>query len=442
MTVVLASTVSVSALAATEPIRLQLSLPAPTGAHDIGTVSLHLVDKARQDPWWSTPHPRELMISVWYPAEPAVGRWELAPWMPSVALAYYRADLIDFIEHDPGITTPPPPGSPPPPPGTPPPPPPDPLELSLDGVAFPITHAREGAPVKRSAQRYPVVVFSPGYAHDREQGTTLVEDLASHGYVVVTISYTYEANEVEFPGGRVELGQHEPGNDLTANPLNALAIRKADTQFVLDKLAELEGGLNPDAERRVLPAGLRGCMDLTKIGMFGHSMGGATTAIMMANDSRINAGINLDGSLIPENVSPTTGTPEQIEAGLVLLASKISRPFMIMSSQGLGPGQGGVSSSFYYNLAGWRQFVSLVGSTHGSYTDDEPLLNELAIGGAIQKVGGGAVSADRWDGTIDPERAIAAERAYIGAFFDLWLRNSDNHLLDGPSAEFPEAKFF
>jgi hypothetical protein len=176
--------------------------------------------------------------------------------------------------------------------------------------------------------------------------------------------------------------------------------------------------------------------------MFGHSMGGATTAIMMANDSRINAGINLDGSLIPENVSPTTGTPEQIEAGLVLLASKISRPFMIMSSQGLGPGQGGVSSSFYYNLAGWRQFVSLVGSTHGSYTDDEPLLNELAIGGAIQKVGGGAVSADRWDGTIDPERAIAAERAYIGAFFDLWLRNSDNHLLDGPSAEFPEAKFF
>jgi dienelactone hydrolase len=437
-TVVLASTLSGSGLAATEPIRLQLTLPAPTGAHDIGTISLHLVDKARQDPWWSTSHPRELMVNVWYPAGPAAGHWELAPWTPSAALAYYRAELIDFIQHDPGVVNPPPPG------GTPPPPPDvTPVEVSLDGVAFPISHAREGAPVEIPPRQYPVVLFAPGYGHCREHGTTLVEDLASRGYVVVTMSYTYETAEVEFPGGRVELGRHEPGNDLTADPLVAVAIRKADTQFVLNKLVELAGGLNPDAEQRVLPAGLRGCMDLSRIGMFGHSIGGATTASMMANDSRIIAGINLDGTIFPENVSPITGTPEQVDAGLALLATRIGdHPFMIMGDSGRGPYEVGSTNTFYYNLGGWRRYVSLVGSTHGSYTDDEALLNELAAGGAIQKVGGGAVSAARWVGTIDPNRAIAAERAYIGAFFDLWLRNSDNHLLDGPSAEFPEAKLF
>jgi dienelactone hydrolase len=427
------------ALTAAEPVRLQLSLPVPTGPHKIGTVSLHLVDEARQDPWWSIPHPRELMVSVWYPAQRAIGRWEPAPWMPSAALAYYRSNLIDFIEHDPGIITPPPPpgGTPPPPPDT------TPVEVSLDGVTFPITSAREGVPVEIPPRKYPVVLFAPGYGHCREHGTTLVEDLASRGYVVVAISYTYETEEVEFPGGRVELGRHEPGHDLTGDPIDALSIRKADTEFVLGKLAELATGLNPDAEQRVLPAGLRGCMDLSRIGMFGHSIGGAATAIMMANDSRIVAGINLDGSMIPENVSPNTGTPEQIDAALALLASRIGdRPFMIMGDSGRGPYELGSTNTFYYNLDGWRRYVSLVGSTHGSYTDDEPLLNELAAGGAIQKVGGGAVSADRWVGTIDPNRAIAAERAYIGAFFDLWLRNSNNHLLDGPSAEFPEVKFF
>src|SRR5690349_11068324 len=43
--------------------RIVLTMPAPTGPHSIGTVSLHLVDHARQDPWLTRPHPRELMVS-------------------------------------------------------------------------------------------------------------------------------------------------------------------------------------------------------------------------------------------------------------------------------------------------------------------------------------------------------------------------------------------
>jgi hypothetical protein len=411
-----------TALAAEQTARLRLTLPAPTGPYQTGTVSLHLVDHVRQDPWSSTPHLRELMVNVWYPARDA-GPWPLAPWMSPRALAYYRTELEEFLSFSPDT----PPGQPP-----------IITPVSLAGVDFPTTHARQGAPVAPSARPHPVVLFSPGFSYDREEGTKLVEDLASHGYVVVTMSHTYESWEVEFPGGRVERGQHDPDNDPSRDPYEALKIRLADTRFVLDQLAALEAGHNPDAERRPLPAGLRHCLDLAKIGIFGHSLGGALTAQALALDSRVIAAINLDGSMFPYDLSPLPPTtPEQLDQGLVRLAERIgNKPFMIMGDNGWGPDQfGNLTSVVWHNLRGWRRFVSLIGSTHGSYTDHEALLPQLAAAGVIK-------SAASWIGTLDPHRAIAAERAYIRAFFDLWLRDRDSHLLDGPSATYPEANIW
>jgi hypothetical protein len=50
----------------------ELVLPAPTGRHPVGMAELHLVDRDRPDPWVPT-GPRELMVSVWYPAAEARG---------------------------------------------------------------------------------------------------------------------------------------------------------------------------------------------------------------------------------------------------------------------------------------------------------------------------------------------------------------------------------
>ena len=57
----------------------RLTLPAPTGHRRIGTVSLHLVDPSRPDPWVPSERVRELMIQLWYPAE-AVHDYPLAPY--------------------------------------------------------------------------------------------------------------------------------------------------------------------------------------------------------------------------------------------------------------------------------------------------------------------------------------------------------------------------
>lgn len=91
---------------------------------------------------------------------------------------------------------------------------------------------------------------------------------------------------MEFPGGRVEVSRQP---NTPAAITKAAAVRVADTRFVLDELAVLNSGVNPDAAHRPLPAGLAGALDLARIGMFGHSLGGATAANAMAADPRIGA---------------------------------------------------------------------------------------------------------------------------------------------------------
>jgi hypothetical protein len=89
---------------------------------------------------------------------------------------------------------------------------------------------------------------------------------------------------------------------------------------------------------------------------------------------------------------------------------------------------------FWYALHGWRRFLSITGSTHFTYTDLTPLLDQLAAAGVIP-------SADPWVG-IHRHQAIAAQRAYIRAFFDLWLRNRNTHLFDGASAGYSDVIFY
>jgi hypothetical protein len=44
-------------------------------------------------------------------------------------------------------------------------------------------------------------------------------------------------------------------------------------------------------------------------------------------------------------------------------------------------------------------------------------------------------------GTINGERATAIVRAYVNAYFDLYLRRHHSRVLDGPSARYPEIQF-
>ncbi|MFD8781673.1 alpha/beta hydrolase family protein [Kitasatospora sp. NPDC059599] len=378
-------------------------LPQPTGPYPIGTTSLQLTDDHRDDPWKPGQH-RKLMISLWYPTtRPATGD-DRAPYMlPAAADHFGSADGVTQSDNhvEPGRT-------------------------DWAGIR---THARPDAPARPGGKR-PVVLYSAGFGDPRTWGTALVEDLASRGYVVVTVDHTYDASEVAFPDGDLATSVlpalfAQPGLDTGAFLRKILQARVDDTRFVLDRLA----GLRQDAQ---LPAGLAASLDLDRIGMVGHSGGGSTALQTMHDDPRLKAGVNLDGQLHfpgPDGTDAHPSLPTVAEDGL-------TRPFLLMGTQESDSGsyhrQPGWDALWQHST-GWHADVTLTGSRHGSYTDAQSLLPQLARQGAIspQKLAEDV-------GDVRPDRAEQATRSYVASFFDRWLRGQDDHLLDAPSTRFPE----
>jgi predicted dienelactone hydrolase len=363
------------------PGALTTSLIAPTGHFRAGTVRLHLVDPTRIDPTSPAGGLRELMVQVWYPATDTRD-FPPTPWLTPLAGANFLARF--------GL-------------------PPD--------TGLPRTSGHAGAPADRRGGPFPVVLYSPGGGADGEVDTGLVEDLVGHGYVVVTIDNTNESPEVEFPGGRLVTATFVPDTDALA--LEAQQIRAADASFVLNELAVLNHGGNPDAEHAPLPAGLAGSLDLSRVGMFGWSLGGAASAQAMHDDSRIKAAVNMDGRFWGP-----------------LAQEGVNRPFLLLTGSEHTEQNDPTLASFLAASTGPKLHLALANSEHSTFSDAEELEPEVASAlGLTAK----DVEADL--GTISPKTAVTDERVYIGAFFDKYLRGRDNHLLDGPSPRFPDISF-
>lgn len=192
---------------------------------------------------------RELMTTVFYPAAVVRG-CPLAPQLTPAAAAVFKG-------LDAGLLHP---------------------ELPTSGVdwAATMTHSYVDAPAL--PVRRPVLLYSPGGADPRTIGTSLAEDLASHGYVVIIMDHPGEASEVEFPGGRLRTIELPP--EVRTDPVLArkmMTTRFADVKFVLDQLEDLH-------------------VDPQRVGIYGHSAGGATAAVSL-EDPRIHAAANLEGYL-------------------------------------------------------------------------------------------------------------------------------------------------
>ncbi|MFI9159497.1 alpha/beta hydrolase family protein [Kitasatospora aureofaciens] len=383
-------------------------LPQPTGPYPVGTTSLQLTDDRRDDPWKPGQH-RKLMISFWYPTTRHATGDDRTPYMlPPAADHFGSAGSVGQSEHGFG-----------------------PGRTDWKGIR---THARADAPALPGGRR-PVVLYSAGFGDPRTWGTGLVEDLASRGYTVVTVDHTYDASEVAFPDGDLAASvlpalMEQPGLDMGALLRKVLQTRVDDTRFVLDQLAGLhhDNGWHHDEQ---LPAGLAASLDLDRIGMVGHSGGGSTALQTMHDDPRLRAGVNLDGQLHFPGPDGRTGVflPSVAEDGL-------TRPFLLMGTQ--EPDSGSYHrqpgwDALWQHSTGWHADVTLTGSRHGSYTDAQSLLPQLARQGAIS---GANLTADVGD--VRPDRAVLATRSYVASFFDRWLRGHDDRLLDGPSPRFPE----
>jgi predicted dienelactone hydrolase len=136
-------------------------------------------------------------------------------------------------------------------------------------------------------------------------------------------------------------------------------------------------------------------LDLTRIGTFGFSFGGGPAAEICRGDERCRATVDLDGGM--------AGADELMQADLQKPFLGIYRP-------------GGTESSFVFKMATQDAVVfSLRDTVHvnfaGEYLIEEP--------------------------SPSNREATFTLNAYIVSFFDKYIKGQDDHLLDGPSTNFP-----
>jgi dienelactone hydrolase len=345
-------------------------LPEPTGPCPAGTTSLWLTDVSRPDPWAAGVNARELMVSLWYPAAPSGER----------RARYMTPAESELQLTSRGITG-----------------------VPADALSTVRTNAVSDAALAGSQRALPLVVLSPGFTNSRSVLTALAEDLASHGYVVAGIDHTYESFATAFPDGRVTtcLARETRGRGEGFWE-KLVAGRAADVSFVLSELT----GAHPAWTGAAL-------IDPSRIAMAGHSIGGGAAIPAMLADSRIRAGIDMDGT-IPAPI-PDHG---------------LSRPFLFLGKQSnYTPGSGGSVTTWerdWQRLTGWKRWLLVAGAVHASFTDLALLADQVGI-----DIGAGLPGA----------RSLDITRAYVRAFFDQHLRGRAQALLDRPSPRYPEVTF-
>jgi dienelactone hydrolase len=366
-----------------------IQFPEPTGEYPVGQVSYAFTDPEREEIFTEDPDDlRQLAVTVYYPADPAEDA-EPAPYISETA-------VTDFAN---GIGIPP-------------------MLFAMFGAnGYDTPPAAEGA--------FPVLVFSPGLGTPDLFYTSLLQEVASHGYIVVRISHTYSVGATIFPDQRVIVG-NEIGSDVSTDESRSriLDVWVADVLFVLDELETYNDEEFP----------LSGAMDLEHVGSFGHSFGGATAVETAYEDSRIDAAINMDGSQFGEVA----------EAGL-------DRPIMLMRSteqpeptdeelEAAGITREELAAEMEKANQSWNDLLSqspnayhfiLTGSSHMTYATDlalaAPSLSFMLPPEVI--------------GTIEGSHAYEIISAYVVAFFDQYVKGDEAAALDSLAADYPEVTF-
>src|SRR5256886_2928209 len=196
--------------------KTELTLPTPTGPCAVGRAIYDWTD-AKPDMLAPVPGTkRELLVWIWYPS--AAG--------PSATMDDYLPAQMRAAAGPPG----------------------GPLAFVTRDLSKVHGHSIREVDLSPEQRSYPVVIVRGGASAAVWSYSTLAEDLASHGYVVVGLDAPYRTSSVVFPDGRVmrripennpELCLEKTGQepDRCANSL--LAAWTSDMAFVLDKLEQL-----------------------------------------------------------------------------------------------------------------------------------------------------------------------------------------------------------
>jgi predicted dienelactone hydrolase len=258
LSIILALILSSAILGVVYPV---FELPTPSGPLKVGTIQYDLVDETRNEEFSKTlTGPREVLIQVWYPAVPSPGQTS-EPYRTRAETSF-RTAYLTLVR----------------------------------------THSFHDAPILEGHAPFPVVLFTPSWHGTRNQNIVQVEELVSHGFVVVGVDHPYGSGVIAFPDGRIIRPQEQANFDTSTTEtfqkslhtaVEQVQVRAADLVFVLNSLERLN---------QKDPQGiLTGRLDLDRVGVFGYSLGGAVALQAGWLDHRFKAVENLDGMMFGES---------------------------------------------------------------------------------------------------------------------------------------------
>jgi dienelactone hydrolase len=329
------------------------AFPEPSGPFSVGTFSRLVTDPSRSNRY-DIPTNCSFMVSFWYPSVANSGAF------PS---AYMDAKLAE----DPGC-------------------------MCESGNVDPrvvrrlVAHAVPQAQIVPGDQRFPVIVYSHGYHGHRKLNTHTVEELASHGFIVVALDHCDCVGTV-FPDGRYLKGIEASGDSFAA----LIPDRIRDTQVVLEELSRMNATDSLLARR----------LDLGRIGAFGMSLGVADTAELGRIDDRVKCFALMDGSVL------FSSHPNLAKSGL-------QKPFLIMKSPTTD--EDTESPVLFKKAIHDAVWLYIEGANHLTFVDAPWVVQP----------------------TFQSRRAAETITACLLSFFSKYLKGQDDHLLDDPSPAYPE----
>ena len=266
-------------------------LPSPTGTYFVGTQNLFFTDSSRKEKLTLTwGDKRALQVKIWYPSDV---KGEKA----NLYLKDYSADILwknyRIFNDD---------------------------KAFFDSLKTYSTFSYEGIPISKAQQKFPIIIFSQGYYFGLDDFyCALMENLASNGYIVVSITHPYDQVITNTAEGKVitikkyrvtkaylqwkKVEFMHKKNPDTTNARQVNRILKAylrgmrifkksvslwtkDAQFIMDTLQRIN---DFSVNNRWY-----GKIDLSRAGTLGQSVGGAVAGQLTYVDGRIKAGANLD----------------------------------------------------------------------------------------------------------------------------------------------------
>ena len=349
-----------------------MTLPAPTGRFAVGRTSFIWTNDALTDDLAPAPGTkRTVFVWMWYPSAPSP-QDETAPYQPS-AWREAQQDSLGTLMRE---------------------------YLNRDTARI-RTNSVADAPVSPERPSYPVVIMRPGGGASTLEFTTLAEDLASHGYVVAGFDAPYRTGIVVFPDGRVV--KRAAANNPETMPYDAarqlagklLPMWTTDTAFVVDQLERLNAS---DSSRR-----FAGKLATDRLGMFGHSFGGATALQFCHDDRRCKAGIDIDGMPFGSVIGEGATQP------FLFLMSDHSREAGTVEARDVTRD----IHSLYDHLRSDRHIVMIRRANHFTFSDQMVVKSSYFIRAFLLVTRGPSAL-----------RGLEIARAYVRAFFDVYLNGA------------------